>query len=122
MAELEFELRCVCSRIHVLSWAGQDSQSKNGDFQFMSDNMGIHIVISPALRFVLFGDIREPPSFASDSGHTGQMEPQGDRAVEVPRLRIFDNWALFRVSYFGKGEGGTGEMVSLPGIWEPAVS
>lgn len=70
---------------------------------------------------VLAGDRRRPPSFAYDSGHTRQTGPQGDRAVEAPRQRIFDNWALFGVSYVGKVEGDTGKMVSLPGIWEPAV-
>lgn len=42
--------------------------------------------------------------------------------MESPTQRVFDNWALFGVSYFGKAEGGTREMVSFPGIWEPAVS
>lgn len=42
--------------------------------------------------------------------------------MEVLRLRIFDNWVLFRVSYFGKGEGGIGEMVLFLGIWESVVS
>ena len=73
---------------------------------------------------MLAGDVREPPSFTSDSGHTSQTGPRGDRAVEAPRLRVFDNWVFFffGVSYFGKAEGSTGGMVSLPGIWELAVS
>lgn len=71
---------------------------------------------------VLIGNIREPPSFAYDSGHTSQTGPPGDRAVEVPRLEVFDNWALFGVGYVGKVEEDIGEIVSLPGIWEPAAS
>lgn len=71
---------------------------------------------------VLIGNIREPPSFAYDSGHTSQTGPPGDRVVEVPRPGVFDNWALCGVGCVGKVEGDIGEMVSLPGIWEPAVS
>ena len=66
--------------------------------------------------------VREPLSFISDSGHTSQTGPQGDRAVEAPRLRDFDNWVLFGVSYFTKAEGSIGGMVLVPSIWEPAVS
>lgn len=66
--------------------------------------------------------VREPLSFISDSGHTSQTGSQGDRAVEAPRLRDFDNWVLFGVSYFGKAEGSIGGMVLVPSIWEPAVS
>lgn len=46
---------------------------------------------------MLAGDVREPPPFTSDSGHTSQTEPRGDRAVEPPRLRVFDNWGFFLV-------------------------
>ena len=79
-------------------------------------------MIGPILRPILIGDVKEPPSLTSDSGHISQTGPPGGRAVEDPRLRGFDNWVLFAVSYFGKAEGSTGGMVSLPGIWEPAVS
>lgn len=79
-------------------------------------------MIGPILRSVLTGDVREPPSLTSDSGHVSQTGPPGNRAMEDPRLRVFENWVLFGVSYFGKAEGSTGGMVSLPGIWEPAVS
>lgn len=61
---------------------------------------------------VLTGDLREPPSFAYDSGHSSQTGPQGDRAVEALRLRVFDNWAWFGVSYVGKAEEGTVETWS----------
>lgn len=79
-------------------------------------------MIGPILRSMLIGDVREPPSLTSDSGHISQTGPQGYRVVVDPRLRVFDNWVLFGVSYFGKAEGSMGGMVSLPGIWEPAVS
>lgn len=52
----------------------------------------------PILRSILIGDVREPPSLTSDSGHISQTGPQGDRAVVDPRLRVFDNWVLFDVS------------------------
>ena len=88
----------------------------------MSDNDGICTRISPALRAMSVEAVREPLSFTSDSGHTSQTGPQGDRVVEAPRLRDFDNWVLFGVSYFTKAEGSIGGMVLVPSIWEPAVS
>ena len=57
-------------------------------------------MIGPILRSILIGDVREPPSLTSDSGHISQTGPPGDRAMEDPRLRVFENWVLFGVSYF----------------------
>lgn len=37
---------------------------------------------------MLAGEVRELPFFASDSGHSSQTGPRGDRAVEAPRLRV----------------------------------
>lgn len=54
---------------------------------------------------MFIGDGREHPPFAYDLGHTSQTGPQGDRGAEALRLRVFDNWALFGVSYVGKVEG-----------------
>lgn len=54
---------------------------------------------------VLIPNVGEPLYFTYDSGHTSQTRPQGDRAVEAPRLRGFDNGACLGLVMLEKQKG-----------------
>lgn len=69
-------------------------------------------MISPALMSVLIPNGEELLSFTYDSSHTSQMGPQGDRVVEAPRLRSFDNWTCLELVMLEKQKG-TQEKWSL---------